>query len=169
MAVIVDPSSSGVGYGRQNFHRNICHLLFTRYLMDVESQTCTCKVSGVSLLGVPERPQLPLPFHLFGARTIRTDVFVEPSRHVPVRPQTPSTLMFYHKQMVYWHQLDGNNVEVSGYDLAGDPKSPSYNRKMGFSNGEQNIKFMTSGSGVYNNILNRSPDRYLRRCRDSHE
>jgi hypothetical protein len=38
--------------------------------------------------------------------------------------------------MVYWHQLEGNNVELSGNDLAGDPKSPSYNRKMGFSDGE---------------------------------
>jgi hypothetical protein len=37
--------------------------------------------------------------------------------------------------MVYWHQLEGNNVNVTGFDLAGQPKSPSYNMKMGFSGG----------------------------------
>lgn len=40
------------------------------------------------------------------------------------------------KQMVYWNQLEGNNVEVSGSDRAGDPRAPTYNMKMGFSNGE---------------------------------
>lgn len=39
------------------------------------------------------------------------------------------------KQMLYWHQFEGNNVEVEGYDLAGDPKSPAYNEKCGFKNG----------------------------------
>ncbi|KAF8161583.1 hypothetical protein B0H34DRAFT_841179 [Crassisporium funariophilum] len=39
------------------------------------------------------------------------------------------------KQMVYWNQLEGNNVEVSGFDLAGDPKAPTYNVKLGFSDG----------------------------------
>ena|SRR6266545_6624585 len=39
-------------------------------------------------------------------------------------------------EMVYWHQLEGNNVVVDGEDLSGQPKSPSYNRKMGFVDGE---------------------------------
>lgn len=43
------------------------------------------------------------------------------------------------KQMVYWNQLEGNNVVVSGFDLSGNPKSPGYNMKMGFENGEQRI------------------------------
>ena len=38
--------------------------------------------------------------------------------------------------MVFYNQLEGNNVHVSGYDLAGQPRSPTYNSKMGFSDGE---------------------------------
>lgn len=30
------------------------------------------------------------------------------------------------KQMLYWNQLEGDNIEVEGYDLARDPKSPAY-------------------------------------------
>ncbi|KAF9525849.1 hypothetical protein CPB83DRAFT_795622 [Crepidotus variabilis] len=41
------------------------------------------------------------------------------------------------KQMIYWSQTDGNNIEVSGYDLSGSPKSPGYNMKLGFHNGAQ--------------------------------
>ena len=40
------------------------------------------------------------------------------------------------KQMVYWNQNSGNNVHVTGWDLNGDQKAPSYNSKMGFSDGE---------------------------------
>ncbi|KAG5642047.1 hypothetical protein DXG03_003745 [Asterophora parasitica] len=36
------------------------------------------------------------------------------------------------KQMIYWNQLDGNNIKVSGLDRAGMPKSPAYNSKLGF-------------------------------------
>jgi hypothetical protein len=43
--------------------------------------------------------------------------------------------------MVYWNQNSGNNVEVSGWDLNGDPKSPAYNSKMGFSDGESSLSF----------------------------
>jgi hypothetical protein len=40
--------------------------------------------------------------------------------------------------MIYWHQLDGNNVEVEGYDSSGVfLKSPGYNAKMGFGDGAQ--------------------------------
>ncbi|KAL0948860.1 hypothetical protein HGRIS_008980 [Hohenbuehelia grisea] len=45
------------------------------------------------------------------------------------------------KQMIFWHQLSGNNVEVSGYDSMGHTKSPGYNSKMGFANGAQNDIF----------------------------
>ena len=38
--------------------------------------------------------------------------------------------------MVFYKQLEGNNVQVSGYDLAGEPKAPTYNSKMEFSSGE---------------------------------
>ncbi|KIY71843.1 hypothetical protein CYLTODRAFT_418559 [Cylindrobasidium torrendii FP15055 ss-10] len=50
------------------------------------------------------------------------------------------------KQMVYWHQLDGNNVEVDGFDSAGMNKSPGYNRKMGFDNGRQTDIFDDSAT-----------------------
>jgi hypothetical protein len=39
------------------------------------------------------------------------------------------------KQMMYWGQLDSNNIEVSGSDSSGSPKSPAYNAKCGFSDG----------------------------------
>ena len=39
------------------------------------------------------------------------------------------------KQMVYWNQNEGNNVYVTGWDAAGEPKSPGYNWRMGFANG----------------------------------
>jgi len=45
------------------------------------------------------------------------------------------------KQMVYWNQNSGNNVVVTGWDQNGDPKSPAYNSKMGFSNGESSLIF----------------------------
>ncbi|KAJ3806350.1 hypothetical protein EV368DRAFT_50549 [Lentinula lateritia] len=40
------------------------------------------------------------------------------------------------KQMLFWHQASGDNIEVDGLDLAGEFKSPGYNAKCGFSNGE---------------------------------
>ena len=40
------------------------------------------------------------------------------------------------KQMIYWNQLDGDNIEVEGYDLSGSPKSPAYNKKCGFQDGK---------------------------------
>uniref|UniRef100_A0A8H7Y694 Uncharacterized protein n=1 Tax=Psilocybe cubensis TaxID=181762 RepID=A0A8H7Y694_PSICU len=52
------------------------------------------------------------------------------------------------KQMVFWNQLEGNNVEVSGSDLSGQPKSPTYNAKMGFSDGAQTDIFLSAGSAT---------------------
>ena len=40
------------------------------------------------------------------------------------------------KQILAWHQQSGTNIEVTGFDLAGDHKSPAYNSKCGFANGE---------------------------------
>ncbi|KAF7323432.1 hypothetical protein HMN09_00124100 [Mycena chlorophos] len=57
----------------------------------------------------------------------------------------PSSCVSGPKQMVYWNQLEGNNIEVSGYDNAGDPKSPGYNGNCGFADGAQNDIF-TGGS-----------------------
>jgi hypothetical protein len=40
------------------------------------------------------------------------------------------------KQMIYWNQQDGNNIDVSGMDRSGFPKSPAYNSKLGFPDGK---------------------------------
>jgi len=45
------------------------------------------------------------------------------------------------KQMVYWNQLEGNNVWVNGLNDRGFPKSPGYNAVMGFMDGAQNDIF----------------------------
>jgi hypothetical protein len=45
------------------------------------------------------------------------------------------------KQMVYWNQVEGNNVWVNGSDARGQPKSPGYNSVLGFSDGAQNDIF----------------------------
>ncbi|KAF9047830.1 hypothetical protein BJ165DRAFT_1124076 [Panaeolus papilionaceus] len=57
------------------------------------------------------------------------------------------------KQMVYWNQLEGNNVVVDGVDSTGSPKSPSYNDKMGFKNGAQTDIFMEPGSATCTYIV----------------
>ncbi|CAG7848881.1 SubName: Full=Uncharacterized protein {ECO:0000313/EMBL:CCA72555.1} [Serendipita indica DSM 11827] len=48
------------------------------------------------------------------------------------------------KQMIFWAQKDGNNVELQGDQADGQTKSPGYNMKMGFHNGAQNDIFMES-------------------------
>lgn len=40
------------------------------------------------------------------------------------------------KQMIFWNQFDGNNVVLEGTQLNGESKSPNYNSKMGFTDGE---------------------------------
>lgn len=40
------------------------------------------------------------------------------------------------KQFIAWNQKTGNNIQVEGYDLEGEHKSPAYNDKCGFSDGE---------------------------------
>ncbi|TFK65698.1 hypothetical protein BDN72DRAFT_772988 [Pluteus cervinus] len=47
----------------------------------------------------------------------------------------PSKCVQGSKQMLYWNQAQGDNIEVSGSDLSGEPKSPAYNAKCGFSDG----------------------------------
>ncbi|KAJ7490931.1 hypothetical protein FB451DRAFT_627974 [Mycena latifolia] len=50
------------------------------------------------------------------------------------------------KQMIYWNQADGNNIQVDGYDAAGESKSPAYNDKCGFPDGAQNDIFTGKAS-----------------------
>ncbi|KAF5311489.1 hypothetical protein D9611_011608 [Ephemerocybe angulata] len=48
------------------------------------------------------------------------------------------------KQMLYWNQAEGNNVEVEGRDRRGEFRSPGYNMGMGFRDGAQNGIFRGS-------------------------
>ncbi|KAF8162702.1 hypothetical protein B0H34DRAFT_834971 [Crassisporium funariophilum] len=55
------------------------------------------------------------------------------------------------KQMIYWNQNEGNNIQVDGYDQSGSFKSPGYNGKLGFNEGAQNDIFAGApSSGNYN-------------------
>jgi len=58
----------------------------------------------------------------------------------------PSKCVKGAKQMLYWNQLEGNNIEVDGYDLSGSHKSPAYNEKCGFADGAQNDIFESGSS-----------------------
>ncbi|KAJ6611709.1 hypothetical protein B0H10DRAFT_2055378 [Mycena sp. CBHHK59/15] len=48
------------------------------------------------------------------------------------------------RQMIYWHQLDGNNV----FDVPWVPRSPAYSWVMGFDEGAQTDIFLNDGSAV---------------------
>ena len=49
-----------------------------------------------------------------------------------------------------WQQLTGNNIEVEGFDLAGEHRSPAYNLKCGFKDGEfvNNFFFLSFSSSL---------------------
>jgi len=50
------------------------------------------------------------------------------------------------RQMIFWHQLEGSNIETEGLDLSGQPRSPAYNMKLGFKNGAQTDIFLSAGT-----------------------
>lgn len=50
--------------------------------------------------------------------------------------EDPSQCVQGAKQIMIWNQLEGNNVNVTGWDLSGMPKSPAYNAKCGFKDGK---------------------------------
>ncbi|THU92255.1 hypothetical protein K435DRAFT_672441 [Dendrothele bispora CBS 962.96] len=50
--------------------------------------------------------------------------------------EDPSQCVKGAKQMISWNQLSGQNVFVDGFDLEGEHKSPAYNTKLGFYDGE---------------------------------
>ncbi|KAF8074005.1 hypothetical protein FPV67DRAFT_1480188 [Lyophyllum atratum] len=64
----------------------------------------------------------------------------------------PSICVKGPRQLIYWNQLEANNIEVTGTDLAGDPRSPAYNAKLGFENGAQTDIFMKAGSATQTSI-----------------
>ncbi|KAJ7142133.1 hypothetical protein C8R43DRAFT_582201 [Mycena crocata] len=58
------------------------------------------------------------------------------------------------KQMIYWNQADGNNIQVDGYDANGERKSPAYNAKLGFPDGAQNDIFTGQDNGSSSSFTN---------------
>ncbi|KAK0504454.1 hypothetical protein EDD18DRAFT_1133865 [Armillaria luteobubalina] len=60
----------------------------------------------------------------------------------------PSSCVSGAKQMIFWHQLDGNNIETSGYDSKGSPKSPAYSTLLGWQNGAQTDIFLSAGTAT---------------------
>ncbi|KAG1847052.1 hypothetical protein F4604DRAFT_1936096 [Suillus subluteus] len=54
------------------------------------------------------------------------------------------------KQILIWNQAEGNDIAVNGTDLSSNPKSPAYNGKCGFQDGDgaQNDIFGTSSSAA---------------------
>jgi hypothetical protein len=47
------------------------------------------------------------------------------------------------KQLISWNQAEANNIVVDGFDQHGQNKSPGYNSKCGFSDGEFVIVFFS--------------------------
>ncbi|KAG5640879.1 hypothetical protein DXG03_006756, partial [Asterophora parasitica] len=82
------------------------------------------------------------------------------------------------KQMIYWNQKTGNNIKVSGYDLARSPKSPAYNKKLGFADGmcyasscgrnEPRIDFVLEHPGAQNDIFAGPPSKGKRSPEETH-
>ncbi|CAK5275406.1 unnamed protein product [Mycena citricolor] len=92
--------------------------------------------------GQPNMYMLPYRCTVTGASSTKAVGTPQP----PVWCQDdPSSCTKGPKQMIYWNQADGNNIEVSGYDNAGEFKSPAYNANCGFPDGAQNDIF-TGGS-----------------------
>lgn len=68
-------------------------------------------------------------------------------RVAPARPPVwcegnPDACTTGPKQMVFWNQLEGNNVFMEGRDRSGLPRAPTYNMRMGFPNGAQTDIFL---------------------------
>ncbi|KAF5320701.1 hypothetical protein D9619_002173 [Psilocybe cf. subviscida] len=64
----------------------------------------------------------------------------------------PSKCIVGPKQMIFFNQLEGNNVQVDGFDLSGDNRHPTYNNKMGFSSGAQTDIFQEAGTATPTHI-----------------
>jgi len=54
----------------------------------------------------------------------------------------PSTCVKGAKGMIVFNQLEGNNIDIDGYQKDRLFKSPGYNQKTGFSDGAQNDIFV---------------------------
>jgi len=90
--------------------------------------------------GQPNMYMFPYRCQVTGSRSTKR---VAPAKAPTWCEGNPSKCTKGAKQMIYWNQLDGNNVDTKGGNQAdGLPKSPGYNAKMGFQNGPQNDIFL---------------------------
>ncbi|KAG6819334.1 hypothetical protein H0H93_012810 [Arthromyces matolae] len=100
-------------------------------------QGCICAWGWVpNGCGTPNMYMLPYKCKVTG---VTGNAAVAPGTPAVWCEDDPSKCVVGAKQMIYWHQADGNNIQVDGVDLAGEPKSPAYNTKLGFSNGMINL------------------------------
>ncbi|KAG6889492.1 hypothetical protein C0995_000657 [Termitomyces sp. Mi166 len=101
---------------------------------------CICAVPNGC--GEPNMYMLPYKCRVTGATG---NAAVAPGTPAVWCEDDPSRCIAGAKQMIYWNQAERNNIEVRGNDLAGDPKSPAYNMKLGFANGAQTDIFQKPG------------------------
>ncbi|TFL00990.1 hypothetical protein BDV98DRAFT_507978 [Pterulicium gracile] len=102
---------------------------------------CICAWGWVCRISEPNMYQVPYRCNVTGAKSNKVVAQGKPAKWCE---DDPSKCVKGAKQMLYWHQLNGNNIEVEGFDLSGRRKSPAYNNKCGFAHG----KFFLGGVGV---------------------
>ncbi|KAJ7819796.1 hypothetical protein B0H14DRAFT_3472842 [Mycena olivaceomarginata] len=118
---------------------------------DVPADMPACPAAGVSVWGwVPNGCGQPNMYHL-PYRCKVTGATSTKAVGTPKPPvwceNNPDGCTKGPKQMIYWNQNEGNNIQVDGLDAAGEPKSPAYNAKCGFPDGAQNDIFTGASSG----------------------
>jgi hypothetical protein len=80
----------------------------------------------------------PFRCKVVGENAIVTTYKVRPkSAKPPVWCQDDSTKCVKGaKQMIYYNQLDGNNIDLTGKDNEGNPRKPAYDMRYGYANGK---------------------------------
>ncbi|CAK5270782.1 unnamed protein product [Mycena citricolor] len=114
----------------------------------VENRTSTCKARRPS---IPNGPLINYTLRTNAGFRCRVTGSTGSAAVAPGIPATwcqdnPGNCTSGARQMIYWNQLDGNNIEVDGLDLAGQPRSPAYNQVLGFVEGRQTDIFLKDGT-----------------------
>lgn len=89
-----------------------------------------CKVTGTTGSVLLANPSPPVWFVAVLSLSLQPNL-----QWSPRCEDNPANCVKGAKQMLYWQQLERNNIEVTGNDLAGSPRSPAYNNKCGFTSG----------------------------------
>jgi hypothetical protein len=105
--------------------------------------------------GQPNMYQQPFRCRVTGATSTTPVATAQPPRWCE---ENQDTCVKGAKQMIYWNQASGNNIEVDGFDLNHDHKSPAYNMKLGFANGAQNDIFAGTPTEGSSNTPAQSPN-----------